>query len=172
MARFKRGDMLHGDVWNRATLNLIPTNSTINSDGRLIMGRGIARQVSIRYRGIDKILGTIIGAWSRNNFTMKVYKQRPYIVYNTPYQVITAGFNKATNGGIGIFQIKEFFAEPASLEIINFSTQKLNILARENPDISINLYYPGIGYGRLKKTDVQPILSILPDNVTVWEYVP
>jgi len=169
MAIFKRGDMLHGDVWNSVAVNYIPANSTVNADGKLIMGRGLGRQVSLRYQGISRILGTVISAKS-GTYRMVIHKKRPYLVYTTPYKIITSFLTPASVGALGLFQIKEFFADSASLDIIEMSTNALRIFAEQNSDKRFNLSYPGIGYGRLKKSEVYPIVADLPDNVTVWEY--
>jgi hypothetical protein len=42
----------------------------------------------------------------------------------------------------------------------------------EHPDASVHLNYPGIGNGRLRREDVLPIIALLPDQVTIWEYLP
>ncbi len=39
----------------------------------------------------------------------------------------------------------------------------------DRPHITVALNFPGIGYGGLNRNEVLPIISILPDNVEIWE---
>lgn len=49
-----------GDIWTvypTTDLILITTNSTLRRDGKLVMGRGIARQARDRFPRLAKVLG-------------------------------------------------------------------------------------------------------------------
>ena len=49
------------------------------------------------------------------------------------------------------------------------SGPQLGNLAKKCLRIDFNVNFPGIGNGGLNKVDVLPLLSLLPDNVCIWE---
>ena len=70
---------------------------------------------------------------------------------------------------VGWFMVKDHWATPAKVAIIKESVEALVV------DVApyfkrIDLNFPGIGNGKLKREDVLPIIERLPDNVHVWEY--
>jgi hypothetical protein len=69
----------------------------------------------------------------------------------------------------GALQVKYRFDEKARLDLIEFSLERLTEKAEEFPKSRFNINYPGIGYGRLSKQEVEPLLESLPDNIYVWE---
>jgi hypothetical protein len=73
---------------------------------------------------------------------------------------------------LGAFQVKRHYSQAASLELIQRSTAALCTWCADHPDASVCLNFPGVGYGRLRRKDVLPIIVQLPDQVTIWEYPP
>lgn len=69
---------------------------------------------------------------------------------------------------LAIFQTKNHFREPSSLELIQHSLEGLTTYALAHPSKRIALPYPGIGMGRLDPATIAPLLEQLPANVTVW----
>lgn len=67
--------------------------------------------------------------------------------------------------------VKDHWQEDAKLSIIEESAICLdNWLFDMTSDIRVDLNFPGIGNGKLKREDVLPLLERLPDNVHIWEY--
>ena len=76
--------------------------------------------------------------------------------------------------------VKNHWAEEAKLNIIAESCAALlhGLTPRGNKfsngkylhTVRVDLNFPGIGNGKLKREDVLPILEKLPDSVHVWEY--
>ncbi len=153
MATFHKGDMW--DRLGKVDLFCITTNGTIKKDGRLVMGAGIAKEARDRLPGIDRNLAEAIQRdptfphtfWPTENNTM----QR-----------------------ILPFQVKNHFREMADINLIEHSCylllrEILNRLTLYGYTITVALNFPGIGYGGLERNKVLPIISILPDNVEIWE---
>jgi hypothetical protein len=142
-----------GDMWSaydKADWFCITTNATINAKGELVMGRGIALEAKKKYPDLP-------GAFAKE-LLRRGAVLRPY------------GLLVLTYGKIIAFQVKYGWWEKANLDLIRFSTEKLNQYALEHREKSFHLNFPGIGNGQLAREDVLPIIQQLPDNVTVWEY--
>lgn len=151
MPHFQRGDMW--TAFATADLFLITTNSVIRKDGALIMGRGIAKQARERFPGVAEALGQHIlnTCGSLGEYGLLISPRWP-------------------TAKLGAFQVKRHFSQIASLELIRRSTAALCAWCSEHPDASVHLNFPGIGNGRLRCENVLPIISQLPDQVTIWEY--
>ncbi len=140
----KKGEMWH--VWDLPNnVFVITTNATIKRNGALVMGRGIAREARDKFPGLDIAIGRAISR------------------AGNPY-----GFLMSPKGKMGIFQVKDHFKAKASLELIKRSAVMLSQWAQQHPQITVNLNFPGIGWGHLKSWDVAPQIRCLPDNVHVW----
>ncbi|MAU00704.1 MAG: hypothetical protein KC449_22540 [Anaerolineales bacterium] len=153
MPQFKRGDMW--TTFAAADLFLITTNSAIRKDGVLIMGRGIARQARERFPGLAEALGQHIlnTCGELGEYSLLISPRWP-------------------TAKLGAFQVKRHYNQTACLELIRRSTAALRAWCIEYPDASVHLNFPGVGYGRLRREDVLPIIALLPDQVTIWEYLP
>ncbi len=149
MATFHKGDM-----WNRfrkVYLFCITTNGIITKDGRLVMGAGIAKEARDRLPGIDKDLAKAIKAKDSTRLPRSLWIGCPF------------------NFAVVAFQVKNHFREKANISLIEHSCYLLLREILDRPHITIALNFPGIGYGGLKRSEVLPIISILPDNVEIWE---
>jgi hypothetical protein len=141
-------------TYKSADLFLITTNSTLKKDTHaLVMGRGIARQAKERFPKLNLALGkqiqTICG--SLGEYGLLISPRWPA-------------------AKLGAFQVKRHYSQPASLELIQRSTAALCTWCAEHPDADVYLNFPGVGYGQLHREDVLPIISQLPEQVTIWEY--
>lgn len=144
------------DVIGEANLFLITTNARVNSQGNLVMGRGIALEATQRYPAIAKAWGSRL---------IKMGRPREYNL------LLPDGWTEMRlQRGFGAFQVKYSWELPADLGLIERSTLKLAALATAHPNAQIHLNYPGIGNGRRTVDEVSPILAALPNNVTVWRY--
>lgn len=145
MPILERGDMW--SVFGSTDLFLFTSNPVVNKRGLAVMGRGIAKQLADRYPKVQKAFGTLL---------------------NT-YKLPNAGIIGIFDGQlIGWCRVKDHFAQPAKISIIENSLKIVAALADYHDRIDIN--FPGIGNGGLAREDVLPLLSVLPDNVHVWEY--
>lgn len=148
---YRRGNMW--SVYQESDLFLITTNSYVRKDGELVMGRGIALEAKRRYPKLAKSAGD----WLTKNGLVNDF-------YGIMVDIM--------DGPLGLFQVKYHFADQADLSIISNSCQMLADWISETQLEKVNINYPGIGAGRLMKSQVSPILEQhLKDlPVTVWEY--
>lgn len=148
----------YGNMWSvydQAHLFLITTNATLKRNGALVMGRGIARQARDRFPGLDLALGQAIAqrCGHLGHYHLLVSPQWP-------------------KARIGAFQVKTDYAQQADQGLIAASVTALADWCAGHPDQMVHLNFPGIGNGGLARTAVWPLLTALPDQVTIWEYVP
>ena len=139
-----------GDMWSCLYMVdkfVVTTNAIIKRNGALVMGAGIAKECRDRFDGIDIAIGTAI--------------KRKGSEY---------GFLEGAH--VCAFQVKHHFADNADLALIRKSTGMLRQFALDNPRWKIALNFPGIGNGRLAGMyeEILEIISVLPDNVTVWKF--
>lgn len=165
----ERGNMW--DVFGKTDLLMITTNPILTKYNRVVMERGIAKQAADRFYQLPL------------DFGKKVLAATHEQDYADPLAPIYTGVIGQYDGQlIGWFMVKDHWASPAKLEIIERSTRELHKSLyftsfldgkRSIPkDFRVDLNFPGIGNGKLKREDVLPLLEVLPDNVHVWEYGP
>lgn len=145
------------DLWDSgADVKIVTANAYINSKGELVMGRGAALEAKQRYPDIPRMAGTklkeiaviqtgTIGAYAR------------YGVLLLPHR-------------LGLFQVKLHFKDYALLSLIGMSTYMLLSICQSNPEMTVAMNFPGIGYGGLDPEVVLPIIRILPDTVTIHKH--
>ena len=155
--RIVRGDWF--DLAARADLALFTANAVVTADGRLVMGASLACAVRDRFPGIDRQLGAGIRHAERPNayhVATVFHYERP--LCNERGRVV----------GIGAFQVKGHWREPAGVGLIACSINALNLYLAERPEEwRVVLNYPGIGLGGLPRATVAPLLEALDDRVTV-----
>lgn len=127
------------------------------------MGRGIARQARDRFPGLDAVLGKQILNVCGNPSTLPRTGQGQYGLLVSP---------RWPEARLGAFQVKQHYSQPASPELIRQSTTALCFWCAEHPAATIAVNFPGIGNGRLCREAVLPIIGQLPEQVTIWEYLP
>ena len=144
MPHFVTGDMW--EVYPHTDHFIITTNAIVTRAGRLVMGRGIAQQARDLFIDLDRDLAHIV----------KMYGPR----YG--YQ--------PTMKPVDIFQVKHHWKDEASLELIKHSADMLRHYADNYSTRRFDLNFPGIGNGRLRHSDVKPLLDDLPHNVHIWTF--
>lgn len=146
-----------GNMFNSgADVIVVTGNSTVKRDGCLVMGRGAAWKASQLYPDCPRVFGMLIRAYEKKD------PLSPYCLLVHP---------NMSRPILALFQVKKFWGDGAELSIISESAGTLFLMAKtmwKNKRIAMN--FPGIGWGRLKREDVLPIIQGLPDNVEVWEY--
>lgn len=155
----ERGDMF--SMWGNTDLFVLTTNPIRREDGAVVMGRGIALEAKNRYPALPY------------DFGRRLSQAEGIQRYDDALFPVDIGvIGQYGKQSVGWFMVKDHWRENAKLEIIQRSAKLLtgwaNGVAR--PFRRIDLNFPGIGNGKLKREDVLPIIEQLPDNVHVWEY--
>ena len=139
-----------GNLWDqKATVLCITTNGVTRNDGALVMGRGVAKECTLRNRGIEFVFGDLVRA--RGNIVQLTGK------YDELRQLL-------------LFPTKHHWQRPASMDLIMKSTMALAEIAsfKENKDVIFILPRPGCGNGGLDWRVVKPFIeNWLPDNVHI-----
>lgn len=143
-----------GDMWSAFGKGafMITTNPIRRKDGAVVMGRGIAKEAKDRFPELPYDFGRQLELM--------------------PHLADTIGYiGSYDNVPIYYFMVKSHWREPASLEIIERSVAAMDYWGyiADFYDRRIDLNFPGIGNGQLKREDVLPLLEGLPDNVHIWE---
>jgi hypothetical protein len=145
-----------GNLWDevgRADLILVTANSTLNSRGELVMGKGAALEAKQRYPWLPGEAGRAIRAKGGSGTYYGALAFPPRL--------------DAPDTDIGILQVKIHWHEPARLSLIELSLKGLAETSIHYTRIALN--FPGIGAGQLNREDVLPLLECLPDNVFIYE---
>ena len=129
------------DFWDAGEWVAITTNGAVRKDGRLVMGRGCAREARDRFPNVDKVLGGLV--LRRGNV--------PHVEHGA--RIVT-------------FPVKHHWRERADLDLIRASA---TALARTwFDDRRLYIPRPGCGNGGLRWEDVKPVLEpILDDHFVV-----
>jgi len=161
--------LVQKELWSvPADILLVTTNATITSKGNLVMGAGAAGQAETRYSKMPRLLGQKI---------QELGQEYGVILISSS---VLVGSAKVTflkdkvmlRQYIGAFQVKHKWWESAKLVLIENSVTLLRRLLTNQylKKLTVVMNFPGIGYGKLKREDVLPIIRDLPDSVTVCEY--
>lgn len=150
-----------GDMWteSKADAILFTANSTVRADGALVMGRGAALEAQKLFPGVNKKFGAAIEKLARPDF-------------GDAYGVVWLPVDQERLKYLGAFQVKHHYRDDAELSLIRYATDCLMRDMQSDlpaPGLLCAVNFPGIGWGRLRREDVLPIISKLPDNVEVWE---
>lgn len=138
-----------GDMWSRfgnTDLFLVTTNPILKKDGSVVMGRGIAKQMKDRFPAFPYMFGNVLE--------------------NRPGTTVSS-IGRFDGQLCGIFMVKDHWASPAKPAIIEQSAKDLACMSGVFGRIDLN--FPGIGNGKLRREDVAPLLDILPEHVFIWE---
>ena len=130
----------NGNIWKfRGPNNLIviPTNGTVNSQGKLVMGAGVAKQATQLWPLISYRLGDLV----------KRYGNHVHILADI---------------GVCSFPVKHAWSDTANIMLITRSCGEL--VASTNLNGSIYLPRVGCGNGHLLWQDVKPILESYLDD--------
>ena len=141
MPQFKTGAML-----GAPGIKIVTASSFLTSEGKLSMGRGLARDLKIKVPGIDKIFGSMVlkKCGHLGRYGLLVYERW------------------------GVFQVRCRFNDKADLELITYGIERVREFAEDTGYI-INLEYPDIQDEELTQEEIGPIVDTLPGNVYVWE---
>lgn len=131
-------------------LYLATTNSELNTKNALVMGAGSAKSVKLQYPGIEQQFGKLVDKQRDKHYVYGL------IVVNYKGQLV------------GAFQTKTNYKWLSDTVWIKNSTEMLVSWCNANPTKTVALPYPGVGYGGMKIKEVEKIVGVLPDTVTVF----
>lgn len=155
--------LVKGNLWDsKDDVILVTGNSYIRKDGGLVMGRGAAKELLDSYPYLQQNFGEQItnSCGSMGKYGL-LFKSIVYYLFVPERKKVVKTY--------GVFQVKYHFRADAELELIQYSTDMLTKCSLPG-DVTFSMNFPGIGWGRLKREDVLPILQKLPDCVTIYEY--
>lgn len=134
--------------WTLPNVYLFTGNPVIKNNGAIVMGRGAAKQVRDSYLNIDIAFGNAIQDKPDNHIVWVILPNNQYI---------------------GWFKVKEHWANPAIISVIQESIDELRIIADKNLDLNFHMNYPGVGNGKLDVGSVQHMLEVLPENIFIYQ---
>lgn len=136
-----------GDMWSihdKTDYFIVTTNSYIRTDGAVVMGRGIAKQLA------DHI---------------------PSIAFEFANDITHLGrYGIILLDKYGAFQVKKHFSNDAEYALIAYAAAQLAATANVLNKARFDMNFPGIGNGNLDYNEVLPLINHLPDNVHVWTF--
>ena len=160
---------------------VVTTNAVITERGFLVMGRGAAQQAKRRIPGIDTECALVIRESTRSTWScpaptgemaQDAYYDECMREDDDPYSGVGYYFREVRKPtdkkvGFGIFQVKVHFTQRADLSLIHRSASMLTLYCHRHPETQVRMNYPGIGAGRLPRAKIEPLLTDLPDTVTI-----
>lgn len=181
MCKFATGDIMdnlldfHGIFFSSC--------GVVRSDRSLVMGKGFALQVKQAMPILPKALGQM--AELSGELIEEPANRRYRGVYMfgliPPYSYLNpdeGGWvrNDSCSAQFGAFQSKFHFANPSTVELIQYSVQCLKkwankqfrMVSKKMEMLEFALNFPGIGEGGLTRSAIEPLLAVLPDNITVF----
>ena len=124
-----------GDLWEFDGIIAITTNGFVKRDGTSVMGRGCAKQATIKFPGLPHKLGT------------RISNEGNHVFYFPEHRLIT-------------FPVKHTWWEAADLGLIERSARELlKMIEVKKIKEAVYLPRPGCGNGRLKWEGVKKLLS-------------
>lgn len=145
-------NIVEEEFWKKIPLPaifIVTTNGILGDEDELVMGLGIAREATWKIKNLPKICGDAI---------IKTKTEVPENAGKFLYYFLPVMENEGKNF-LGLFQVKLDWKSNATLDIVEKSCQKLLDYMNKNPHITYRMVYPAIGAGRLKISDVHPILE-------------
>ena len=147
----------------------ITTNGFVTTNGKCVMGRGIAKQISDVYPEVPKLLGKLIK--ENGNIVQVITNIKGTDIISFPVKPIESyDYSKLVNHMIGKITSKRIpgWAVRADIEIIKSSCYLLNNLIEYKKYKYVCLPRPGCGAGELSWDEVRSkIKDILSENVVI-----
>lgn len=125
------------DIWEYLEKGwhiIVPTNGHVNKDGKAVMGKGIAYQAKMLIGGMETALGNLIK------------KHGNHVFYFERQKLIT-------------FPTKHHWKQPADIDLIAESCEKLKVLMKDRPNIKVAMPKVGCGNGKLEWDKVASIIQ-------------
>ncbi len=150
-----------GNLWDEidhATLILFTGNSTLNTHGQLIMGKGSAGEAKRLFPALPTVFGEMLQEEGAVGGLYGIFT----------YKIAYKDKDPQT---IGVFQTKRHWSQDSDPLVIAHSTGYLcAYLDFWNMRFeSVAMPFPGIGYGNLQRDQILPLLEPLPERVRIYE---
>jgi len=140
------GDIFSNSVLSRADAICITTNGKIKTNGRAVMGAGVAKVARDKFKGIDEDLANNINM--NGNITQLI---RYYKHFNEKVQLVA-------------LPTKNHYVEDSSLELIVKSINELVVLTDKYKWEKVFLPRPGCSNGKLNWVDVRMLIKTYLDD--------
>lgn len=132
---------MYTNIWTTEGWKVIPTNLNTNYKGEAIMGAGLALEAATRNPQLSLLYGKFLTEGNKG-------------IYLTSNQLI-------------LFPTKEDWKKPSSLKLIANSAGELSYLIKNQTCNGLILMpQVGCGLGKLKWTEVKPMLEIIFKEVS------
>lgn len=137
------------DLWSiSADAVVITTNGDVNSSGRAVMGRGCAREATLRIEDIEVKLADALRVGGNR---VHWFAQVRDVIDDRRFDLIT-------------FPVKHRWHEHADLELIERSTRELVRIVDRSGYQTVVLPRPGCGNGKLQWKAVRSFIEDLLDD--------
>ncbi len=135
------------NLWTAdADLRCVTTNGHISRAGKVVMGRGCARELRDAAPGVDARLARLVRAHGNRVFR----------------------FTRINGADVASLPVKHHWKEEADPDLIVRSVRQLVELADKFGYQRVLIPRPGCGNGRLRWSDVKPLIQhLLDDRFTV-----
>lgn len=140
------GDLYSDENFNNYDFVGFTANSVVKVDGSLVMGAGSAKAVRDKWKGIDKVFGSLV------------------LEKGDRYFIVVDKVSK-----IFALQTKMHYKDKSPIGLVKKSLAVLKRSAEMYPDKLFAVPFPGISNGGLDREILINVVSTLPDNVHVWE---
>jgi hypothetical protein len=148
--------LVQEDLWAQpADLVVVTTNGVLNKARHLVMGKGAALEAAKRYPNLAVTAGA------------EILKGQYPSVPQFGELIYIYGFIGFPEMGVGLFQTKFHWRGTSDLELIEAACGLLKKFIKSHDIASARLNFPGINNGGLTREAVLPVISSLPDSVTV-----
>ena len=151
---------------NKAVTLVWTSNSSITLWGNAVMGRGLAKQLVTKYPKLKELESTKLNNYKTITKRKDKFDNLVTIKDAKLHHVYSKG-----NKSIMAFPVKEGYWEAAKTSIIEENAKRLAYMAKKNPTMNYLINYPGIGTGKLKQEEVQPILEKYLQLSNVFIYI-
>ena len=141
-----------GDLWTYpADFRVITTNGTVKRNGYAVLGRGCAREATVRWPHLPRLLGGLLQR--QGNHVHFIERER---------------LGPGEMRGLFTFPVKHEWHEKADLALIARSVAELR--AQLLGSAVYVLPRPGCGNGGRSWAEVRPLLVALPDTAHVIDF--
>ena len=134
--------LIRRNLWDCDGALCITTNGFVKTNGAAVMGRGVAKEATLRIPGIEHALGTRLQL--HPNRVQRIAGPDCYVEFDR--NVIS-------------FPVKHNWWEPADLDLIAQSALELSMILEFYIKGDCFLVKPGCGNGQLDWSDVEPVLD-------------
>lgn len=133
---------------------VVTTNGILKSDGRLVMGAGIAKYARDNFRDIDMTLGALVSKHGSHSYFLGSYEDAH-----------RSAEGLAPNVFVLSMPTKRHWRDPSDIGLIVQSAVELSVLATRNNLEAVYLPAPGCSNGQLDyASQVRPAIAKVLDS--------